>query len=547
MAQRTQPLQHLWEMQPDLGDIWNRSPPPSPPRVNLEWLASTETQDQLQTAQTLCLEHGNPAFEKKDRDRAIELLVVELKKESQLRQSARTMSSALLLLSDGSHAEFLWQISQRDSLMRSQVEKALVRWKSPVALSAWRDRLNAPNVRPTEIADALQGIAELGGPQDRALLENVLRGNRTTLANRLLAASALGQLIDNGLEELAQTVLSSDVEQRHLLAAHLLKRHASELSLEKLRLIYDDGSAVAQRIAARSICLFFPIAAREYGPQLIAHADPEVRKTALTFLQKQTDETSLTLQARLLQDRNLEVRRMAGRHLIEKANNGQRGVVDECITEHLHGDSHMGIEQAILVSVVLKDTTRCNRLVELLDHPREEVNMVAGWGLMEIAEEVAVLEKIHAHLKQVTEFLSIDGPVAPIRTTDLIRISYLSEALGRTGYEPAVETLMAYVPKNDFKLGIVSRASAIWALGQLYQDKDDAALRARLCKRIEDVPPINPEDNLVRFACALALGKMGYEDCISTLEQFNDGTASELGFACTWALEQIRKSAAKRK
>jgi HEAT repeat protein len=103
------------------------------------------------------------------------------------------------------------------------------------------------------------------------------------------------------------------------------------------------------------------------------------------------------------------------------------------------------------------------------------------------------------------------------------------------------------VPKNDFKLGIVSRASAIWALGQLLDDKDDPALRARLMERMRDLAPVLPEDYLVRFSCALALGEMGFEDSIATLEEFNDGSLSELGHACTWALGKIRSATADRK
>jgi HEAT repeat protein len=185
--------------------------------------------------------------------------------------------------------------------------------------------------------------------------------------------------------------------------------------------------------------------------------------------------------------------------------------------------------------------------VELLSHPRAEVNMLAGWALMELAEEPEILEEVYAHAQKATEFLSIRGPDGKYKDTDLIRISYLLEALGRKRYEPAIGMLLKYVPKNDFKLGIVSRASAIWALGQLLDDKDDPALRARLMERMRDLAPVLPEDYLVRFSCALALGEMGFEDSIATLEEFNDGSLSELGHACTWALGKIRSATADRK
>ena len=185
------------------------------------------------------------------------------------------------------------------------------------------------------------------------------------------------------------------------------------------------------------------------------------------------------------------------------------------------------------------------KLVELLEHPRPEVNMHAGWALMELAQDPAILASFVPHVEKATSFMEANGVKPPLYKTDTIRLSFLCEAFGRNKYEPVQNLLKRYIPKNDFKLGYPSRASAIWALGQLNKGKDDQALRNALFERIADLSPFMPEDELVRFACILALGEMGFDDGLPTLKQFNVGKPFPIGHACDWATEQITKAPAK--
>jgi len=544
-AQSTKPLQHIWEVQPDFGDIWHRPAIDRTILFDVESLASEQVLERVRVAQMICREHDNSNF--KDRARALELLVERLKSNAEPLQAQRAMISAATLLSDGSHAAQLWELAQADSLLRSTVEKALIKWKSPVALGAWRSRIQDRLAKPADIAMALEGLASAGNSEDTAILKEVLCGNRTTLANRYLAASALGTLNREGLNELAQLVLESDVEQRHLLAAHLLKQHTGDPTLAQLKIVFSDGSDVAQLISAQALVEHFPVPARELAPQWIDHTDSSVRRLALESLHKLSDEASLRLQAKLWSDRNVVVRRLAGSQLVQKAAQGQRTLVDECVTENLNAETWTGIEQAIIVSVNLQDRSRCSRLVELLEHPRPEVNMHAAWALMELVQDPAIMVNIEKHVAKMTAHLSEFGTSPPITNADMIRLSFLHEVFGRNLHEPATEMLQKYIPKNNFKLGIVSRASAIWALGQLNKDKDNATLRKSLCERIADVPPVQPEDYLVRFVCVLALGEMGFADSIDTIQEFREGLPAPLGYACNWALEQIEQSGSNPK
>ncbi len=299
----------------------------------------------------------------------------------------RSLVSALILLSDGEHADFLWNLPTQDALMRNSIEVALLRWKKNNALDTWRSRVADPASRPSDIALATKGLGELGSNSDSELLKRVLTENRTSTANRLLAADAIGKLNTASLNPLAKQVLDSDASEKYVIAAFLLKQQKGEGTLEQLKEIYTKGNNAAQSIAASSMTQNFPDAARELAAEFAKHPDTAIRHAAIEALNRFSDPDSIRLQATLLSDRNVDVRRTAGKNLVEKAKNGQRAVVDECVSEHLNAEPWTGIEQAIVMSVYLQDQSRCGRFVELLKHPNDQVQMMAGWALMEIAEE----------------------------------------------------------------------------------------------------------------------------------------------------------------
>lgn len=540
-GQQTQPLQHYWEIDPNFGEIWDRKLPDRVVRFDVNSLNSTQVQERVRVAQLICREYSNSNF--KQKELALELLLARLKGTEEPIQSRHAMLSAAVALDDGTHAANLWEAAQGDALSRSTVEKALIKWKSPVAVDTWRKRLVDPLCRPADLANAIEGLAAVGVKDATDALKSVLKGNATTETNRYLAAVALGRLNTEGLNDLAQQVLDSDIEQHHLIAASLLSQHTGSRTLEQVIKTFIDGSNVAQFEAARALVAHFPDAAREYAPQMVAHADSNVRNLVLGLLDKLSDEASLRLQAKLLDDHNIDNRRLAGKQLVKKATEGQRTLVDGFITEHLNGEPWPGIEQAVLMAVGLQDRSRCAKLVELLEHPRDEVNMHAGWALMELAQDPEILASIVPHVEKATDFLVKMGVQPPYVKTDTIRLSFLFEAFGRNKYESVQPLLMKYVPKNEYKCGYPSRASAIWALGQLNKGKDNSSLRMALCERIADQNPYMPEDELVRFGCILALGEMGFADSLPTLKKFNEGKPYPIGYACDWAIEQIEKAA----
>ena len=249
-GQSTKPLQHYWEVSPDFGEIWVASKTERLIRFDVNSLNSPQMQDRLGVARVICREYKNPNF--KQKELAIELLLARLKGNEEVVAVRHAMISAVALLDDGKNAATLWQVSHGDALSRATVEKALIRWKSPVVVDTWRKRIADPLAIPAEVAIAIDGLAAVGGKQDNEALIALLKGNATTTTNRHLAALALGQLNKDGLNELAQQVLGSDLDQHYLLAAELLSQHTGYTTLAQLRTIFNNGSNVAQFAAAQS-------------------------------------------------------------------------------------------------------------------------------------------------------------------------------------------------------------------------------------------------------------------------------------------------------
>jgi hypothetical protein len=224
MGQPALPLQHAWEVQPDLGDIWRVSTPPRAAFVDVDKLNAPTIQERIHAAQMICLNHDRDGFQ--GGPHAIAILLKRLMEGAEPLLVKRAMMSAVCLLDDGSNAPVLWDAAQVDPIMHATVERALLRWHSPVALVAWRARLSEPNVSAGALDNALRGLALVGEASDREALTGLLLSNHATDNTRLLAAEALGAIDRSGLNALAKELLSSDIEYRQALAASLLFHHS---------------------------------------------------------------------------------------------------------------------------------------------------------------------------------------------------------------------------------------------------------------------------------------------------------------------------------
>ncbi len=541
IGQQTKVLQHRWEVDPPLGEIWEQKQKSTGVRFDVERLRSSRAEDRLETAQHIYREHNNPNFSQKKR--AAEILLNALQSGEENTQVRRAMLSAVLSVSDPSKADAIWSLAKSDLALIPLVERKLVEWKSPVAIVDWRKRIVAPNATPTELATALEGLAVVGNTEDRTALQGVVQASQTSIANKILAASAMGDQATDGLNAFAQTVLNSDLAQRHLITAHLLKRHSGTATAQQFERIIAEGDGNAHLVVYESMVKNMPEICFGFAQKMITHPDSNVRKVALKFLQTRPDATSIPMQATLLKDRNPDVRGIVVTNLLENARKGYRALVCDIVSVGLNSDSWQETEKSVEVAVGLEERIHCGRFIELLQHQRPEVKVVAGWALMELGNDPEMLSRMLVTAEKIAaELKSEDG--SPLLVENQVKLSYLLEAFGKNNFLPAIPFLEKFIPKSETKYGSVGRGSAIWSLGKLNKGIDNKELRDKLYARMSDFGPIIQEEFLVRFMCHLALGEMAQPESREMLEKYREAPPSPIGYAGSWAILQLEKAAA---
>jgi len=352
---------------------------------------------------------------------------------------------------------------------------------------------------------------------------------------------ALARVSPTDLEQLAQLILQANIEHHELLAASLLTHHTSDQARQILTAILNSDNLSAHAVAYAALAENFPTVARELAGEMLQRPDNTIRTTAVEVLNRFNDSASLRLQAENMADNNMQIRNTVRQNLLAKAAIPElREVVDEVITHFLTSEGFQGAEQAILLAVELRESNRCPQLLSLLHHPRIEVSLTAAWGLQELANSPEIAAGIFSFSEQITQRLATSQVVT---FPEILRQAFLLEALGRMEYEPAVEMLKIYVPKNGHKMGDVARASAIWALGKILRGSQDAQLAKQLAQRMLDPSDVDPEDDLVKFTSALALGWIGAPASRAELESVISLPPVPLALARDWSLQQFPAAA----
>ncbi len=531
-------LKHRWEVEPQLAGSWLIVPPKRPAVLDAQRLLSSSAQVRLSEARKAVLLADDE--ELVGRDEALAAVVERLRTGESNRQVLLAMVAAATKLSGGKEAAVLWEAVQGDVPARFVVEKALARWKSDVAQDLWLQRIANPNAPISELLVAIEGVGAIGATSGRDALEELIRLDAASIPVKVVASGALGALVEDGLEAFAGEVLASDLVQRELMAAKLLAQHSSDAAIELQTRIVDGSSAPAQAVAFEGLAGADPARAYDLAKRLIEHPDNTMRLQAIRVLEQDPRAESVRLQAKAIQDRNPTVRETVRKNLFGKAQQSElRPVVDEIVTYLLSEAPYPGVDQAILLAAALKDESRCRQFVGLLRHPNPEVNIRAAWALQELVREPDLLRDMLSFVRQWTdEHGSGDGQP----TEDRIRFSFLFEAFGRQKYEPAQSLLRKYVPKHS--ADVLARASAIWALGKIYQDQQRSNLARQLTARMLDDDPIDPEEILVQFASAVALGYIRDPASRSGLVTAGgvgliEKPVQPIDFACRWSIERI--------
>lgn len=527
-------LLHRWEADPDIGSRWLMEQVESVRPIDVTRLTSPDEQHRVTEAQNAVLQSRLGTVE--NRKAALAAVLKRLDAGEGNRQVMLAMVSAAASLAAGPQdASAIWESIGDDSIARKTIEPWLVRWGSDVALQAWRERIAKEGGLPHEMIVALRGIGATGDTSDRPGLEALIRQPTSLLTVRFAAAEALGKLVDSGLEELSQDVLHSPWAQRELIAARLLAGHSSAKSEETLVELTRCNNTAAQTCAFQIIAANFPERARKLIEPMLVHSDSQTRLIGVHVLDQFDDEASLNQQALVLSDPIPRVRRAVRENLERKARDEKlRSTVDEIAMHYLRGEAWQGTEQAILLVVALDDARRAPILAQLLEHPKPEIFVRAAWGLQALELQPEVLEQIVAHCQVATGRLENQEVLT---FEEIVRIAFCFEAIGRHAYQPADEMLQKYVPKNDHLMRDLTRTSAIYALGHIWEDRPNPALTKELGRRLLDNNPLDPEAITVQYVSAIAMGRIGDRAAMKDLtraEQYEPTMR-----ACDWAIERL--------
>ena len=531
-------LVHRWEVEPDLDASWLQHINKPAPILELTRFASGEAANLIVESQN-AIRLANE-LNREDRTASLKSILEKLTTPDPNEQVQLSIVSAAIQLADASYAPELWEKLRDHNPSRRLLDPAMIKWKSPLALDDWRKRLTQSETPNSQLIVAIEGVAAVGNEQDLAVLETLLRRDRSNTTLKAVVARAMGSLAQRNLENLADDVFASGIDQHALIVAELLSRHDSDRARDLLGKVLKTGNNAARNVAYTAISRSFGAFARELAPEMLLQSNNHLRQQAIEVLNRFDDPESLRQQAIAMDDRNQTIRNTARENIEKKAQNAAlKVVVDETITMQLKSDSPRAVVQSILLSVSLDQRERCHQLVALLDHPDMDVSITAAWGLQSIVDSPELLDLILKHTDLATQRLRKGEAIS---VSEFVKQAFLFEALGRNHYKPAIPSLKLYVPKSRLKLMNFTRATAIWAIGKIQEGSRDETTATLIAQRMLDRSDDDPEDPLVQFTSAIALGFIRAPGSIEQLNKVIDAPPSPIGLARDWSLKQIRDS-----
>lgn len=502
----------------------------------LNALARPEAEMQRMAAETIAEVH---ALDFPDIENAKPALTKIVSAEGSHSAARFAAARALIVLDAKDAASVLFEASQRQgSDLRQLIEPALAKWKFEPARKVWRKRLTTPGTRRLDLILAIRSLRE---SDDRACVESLLviaHDPQRPAAARLEAVRAVGALKDSGLEEEARRFGnkgSASIFDR-LCQVALLDRHRSDAAQAALLQLAQDSEPSVAAAALVSLNANDPSLVLPIAEQAMRNDDSNVRRQgALAFVARPTPERVVTL-ARMLNDPHSGLRAMVRESLFRLSRTEELdGTIREATSAVLANDDWRGQEQAALLLAALDHKPAAGRLVELLEAPRDEVLISAAWGLRKLAVPESLPAILDKALRQ-TEFRKKDTP----RPSLDIQVGLLFEALGLMKYAPAEELLRRYIPK-DMTMGLMSRTTAIWALGHLHAGQPDEELAKLLFGRLTDPSLFPPELESVKTMSVVSMARMKTRTQAEPTQKFlfGKGPPETMNLQIRWALQEM--------
>lgn len=460
----------------------------------------------------------------------------------------------LLAANDPKDAELLWKVSQSDVSVSLVVEEQMIKWKSALPLTVWRNRFNEQFVEKERLLVAANGVAQLGDSSDLPALEGLLRNRKQPLGVRYAAAQGIARINTPKalelLDEVAAGKIQGDVELSNEKAAsgpvwdywlaitYLVGTHESDRTKELLIETLKKGSDVARTVALRQLG---KMSAEEFKKQLdVVRNDPEinVRMEVLNFLSNHVDEQAIVIMGEYLGDDQPRVRELARDQLLKLADNEtNRPIVEREVSKALKSEKWWQVEQAIIAAASLQMTNEQQQLLVLLDHSQPEVYVTAAWGLRVLADSPEVIAKMVELVKSETDRI-FDGPT--LDEPVYHRVAHLIEGLSLRKVPESRASIERYVPKNQ-KAGMVSRMGALWGMGKYLEGKPEPKFSEQYITIVYDKFGFGAEFGAMRYCAMIGLGSFADPATKEKIVALEEGEGSPIALAKKWTLEQIEK------
>ncbi|MEM7473642.1 MAG: hypothetical protein AAF483_01480 [Planctomycetota bacterium] len=538
-------LQSRWELEPDLDVIWLIRTPKQPVLVDIAAVKSTSLEERVATMQKIVLDAEYGYKNQPDALEAVlESLAGEIKNDSKRSAKLATLSAALKLATNLAEAERVWAVAEGDPIAK-QAEKSMKAWKSKLPLQRWRDRLqDSPGIYDVNgVMLAIDGIGAAGDATDRDLLVEELFDSNSSTPVQLNSAKALGALVAEGQEELAKSIRADESVPdwfRDLLAAEILQKHRTPETIEICQSILAGECAPARHLALKTIARTDLELGMQLAAKLIQDEESSIRLASVKILQQSDEVRDLNLQAQALTDPNSNIRTRVRQNLQAKSKNPElSSAINDIIGSQLRSERWEGIEQAIQLSIYLRQHERVPVLTGLLTHPRAEVKLWAAWAMQQLKQTPESLDAIHRQCQTMTQRIAAEEFLTK---DEVLATAFLFEALGSNRYMPASEMLMLYVPKQDQLMRATTRCSAIFALGLIWEQEKNPKLAKSLVQRMLDDGD-NPDEDTVRYASATSVGRVGSAKLIPQFQRLIDeAPPNQISIASAWAAEQLQSA-----
>ena len=440
-------------------------------------------------------------------------------------------------------AEHLLARNQADGLETILLtDPALARWDYKPARVVWLARLADASGRAR--MSAIDALGEVGEPKAADLLRQIAVDRSAASTLRYAAAGALGKIVETGLVDTARSLAGNGAGLTdRLVAAAMLGSHNDIPAQALLLSLADDEEPAIAAVAVRRLLAIDPMLLGPRLERLCRSKDAGLRSLAVEALRWPATPRAVALLADLLADVNPSVHVAARKQMREYDKN-------PTLTQHvrkdamrvLNGHAWQGLVESAHLLATLDHKPAAPRLVDILTFQRAEVRLMAIIGLRRLAVMQTMRGLLEYCRGRADRWTS--GEAAPDELAGFAgELQQAFQAFGALDYRQADQFMRRFVHRkgSPFEMQAHTRAAAVWALARLHRGDQDSTLGAMFAARLNDMAPMDSEQEVVRSHAAVGIGRINSTEQMETLRKW--AVVSDPGnlaaMACRWAINRI--------